>query len=41
MFSEGREYIKNNNGLYFIILDNIDTLLSRRGMITQASRINW
>lgn len=31
MFSEGREYIKNNNGLYFIILDNIDTLLPRRG----------
>ncbi|CAI8507836.1 unnamed protein product [Hanseniaspora opuntiae] len=31
MFSEGREYIKNSNGLYFIILDNIDTLLSRRG----------
>lgn len=31
MFIEGREYIKNNNGLYFIILDNIDTLLPKRG----------
>lgn len=31
MFTQAREHIKNNNSLYFIILDNIDTLLPRRG----------
>ena len=31
IFSQAREHIKNNNSLYFIVLDNIDTLLPRRG----------